>query len=255
MRAILLVLLSVVFGLTCASADDDMVFVEGGCFMMGSDYGERNARPAHEVCLDDYYIDKYEVTQGAYERVMKKNPSRFKGSTLPVNAIDREDAVSYCTKVGKRLPTEAEWEYAARSRGKETRWSGTDKYAAVEEYGWFRTNAGAGPHPVGGKMPNDLGIYDMSGNVWEWVQDKYERDYYRRSPKMNPKGPVTLKAPPNTSSFLSGEAEQGPHNAIYFVYRGGAFTEKYDRLTIYYRNGRVNASTSIGFRCARSAQE
>jgi len=170
---------------------DDMALIPEGEFIMGYDpqIGSPNERPAHSVYLDAFYIDKYEVTQKQYKEVMGKNPSLAIGSDLPVESVSWFDAKEYCEKAGKRLPAEAEWEKAAKG-GKNDMWSGTNIVENLAEYGWCDdTNAKGRTHPVGLKKPNGYGIYDMSGNVQEWVADWYSNDYYKISPKSNPKGP------------------------------------------------------------------
>lgn len=170
----------------------EFVRVEGGCFQMGDNFGDgdSNEKPVHEVCLDDYYIGKYEVTQGQWASVMGSNPSGFKkGDKYPVENVSWEDVQKFIDKLSRktgrtyRLPTEAEWEYAARSGGKKEKYSGGSDDHRVAQYRYNFT------HRVGTKSPNGLGIYDMSGNVWEWVQDWYGKDYYSSSSRSNPQGP------------------------------------------------------------------
>ena len=172
---------------------EGMVFVKGGCYDMGcgswtSDC-DGNEKPVHEVCVDDYYMDKYEVTQTEFQSVMGSNPSNFKGSNNPVESVTWNEASAYCEKVGKRLPTEAEWEYAARSGGKKEKYAGTSSDSSLGDYAWYDGNSGSKTHPVGEKKPNGLGFYDMSGNVYEWCSDWYGENYYSQSSRNNPKGP------------------------------------------------------------------
>ncbi|MBA4348368.1 MAG: hypothetical protein C0415_00040 [Thermodesulfovibrio sp.] len=171
----------------------EMILVKSGCFQMGSD-----GYYAHEVCVDDFYIGKYEVTQGQWKAIMGDNPSRFEdcGDNCPVESVSWDDVQEFINKLNQkteknyRLPTEAEWEYAARSGGKNEKWAGTSNQSELGEYAWYRENSGDKTHPVGQKKPpNGLGIYDMSGNVWEWVSDWFDVNYYKNSPKDNPKGP------------------------------------------------------------------
>ncbi len=171
----------------------EFVFVPGGCFRMGSNDGDSDEKPVHEVCVDDFYIGKYEVTQEEYNRITGSNPARFKnGFRYPVEQVSWNDTQDFIrTLNGKsgrryRLSTEAEWEYAARSSGKNEKYSGEN---SVDEFAWYLDNSGGKTHQVGMKSPNGLGIYDMSGNVWEWCQDWYDSDYYSKSPKKNPEGP------------------------------------------------------------------
>ena len=177
----------------------EMVYVEGGTFTMGatSEQGsdaENDEKPAHNVTLSGYYIGKYEVTQELWKAVMGSNPSNFKGDNLPVENVSWDDVQEFLRKLnamtGKRyrLPAEAEWEFAARG-GKSNlgyKYSGSDNIGNVA---WFDGNSDSRTHAVGTKSPNELGIYDMSGNVWEWCQDWYGGSYYGSSPRTDPKGP------------------------------------------------------------------
>ena len=179
--------------------DIDFVLVRGGCFQMGDPLGNFPAdeTPVHTVCLDDYYMGKYEVTQGQWQSVMGNNPSFFKdcGEKCPVEQVNWNDIQEFIkklnarTKKNYRLPTEAEWEFAARSGGKKEKYAGTSSDSELGKYAWYSANAGGKAHPVGGKQPNGLGLYDMTGNVWEWCQDWYEEKYYSISPRKNPPGP------------------------------------------------------------------
>ena len=178
-----------------------MIEVKGGTFTMGDDHGEFNdEKPAHPVQLDDFYLGEYVVTQGLWMAVMgpDHNPSYYTGENRPVETVSWEDAQSFIQKLNNitrkkyRLPTEAEWEYAARggtySRG--TTYAGSDH---LKEVGWYTTNSHRETKDVGQKLPNELGLYDMSGNVWEWCQDWYDKNYYEKCKKegtvVNPQGP------------------------------------------------------------------
>lgn len=162
---------------------------------MGDTFGDGSSdeKPVHEVCVDDLYMGKYEVTQKQWQDIMGNNPSYFKNcDNCPVEQVSWNDIQEYINKLnsktGKkyRLPTEAEWEYAARSGGKNEKYSGGNDLDSVA---WYSNNSGSKTHPVGQKQPNGLGLYDMSGNVWERVQDWYDSGYYKNSPKNNPRGP------------------------------------------------------------------
>ncbi|MBI5747219.1 MAG: formylglycine-generating enzyme family protein [Nitrospirae bacterium] len=185
-----------------ASDLEGMVLVKGGCYDMGDTFGDGNSdeSPVHNVCLDDFYIGEHEVTQGEWQEIMGDNPSFFKGCDYcPVEWVSWNDTQGFIERLNKkrgknyRLPTEAEWEYAARSGGKKERYSGTSSESELGNYAWYNNNSEFKTHPVKQKRPNSLGLYDMSGNVWEWVSDWYDEGYYKNSPKDNPKGPSTGK--------------------------------------------------------------
>ena len=181
------------------SLDDimrNMVYVEGGTFTMGATFEQQepdyDEKPTHRVSLSSFYIGKYEVTQALWKAVMGSNPSHWKGDNLPVENVSWNDCQTFLRKLNAmtgqnfRLPTEAEWEFSARggnlSRGYQ--YSGSKK---IDDVAWYRNNSGSKTHNVGTKAPNELGIYDMSGNVWEWCQDWYG-DYHGYS-QTNPTGP------------------------------------------------------------------
>ncbi len=177
----------------------EFVLVKGGCYQMGSNDGSADEQPVHEVCVDDLYIGKYEVTQAQYQKIVGSNPSYLKGDEHPVEKVLWNDVQDFIGKLNStsgqnyRLPTEAEWEYAARSGGKNEQWAGTSSESSLGDYAWYGKNSGSGckTHPVGQKQPNGLGLYDMSGNVAEWCSDWYGADYYGKSPRSNPPGPST----------------------------------------------------------------
>jgi len=200
------------------STEVEMVFVQGGTFIMGSpesEEGRDSNENQHEVALSSFYIGKFDVTQDLYQRVMGKNPSSWGGDkNRPIDAVSWYDAISFCNKLserdklkkvysirgtnvqidwsanGYRLPTEAEWEYAARG-GQE----GESKYLEFagsndpEQVAWYNNNSGGSVHPVGQKVPNALGLYDMSGNIAQWCWDSYEP--YATSKQIDPQGPPT----------------------------------------------------------------
>ena len=178
-----------------------MVEIEGGCFLMGSENGHADEWPVHEVCLSSFKMDKFEVTQSAFQAAMDRNPSEFVGADLPVERVNWVDADKYCRKKGKRLPTEAQWEYAARG-GTKTEFYFGNQY--VETGGNFCdsmcsnemsrnpdfTDGFASTSPVGSFPPNPYGLYDMAGNVSEWMEDWFAANYYLSSPKKDPPGPL-----------------------------------------------------------------
>jgi formylglycine-generating enzyme required for sulfatase activity len=173
----------------------EMVFVNGGTFVMGNTDEENfpNEYPVHAVMLDDFYIGKYLITQAQWKSLMGGNPSKFKGDNLPVEMVSWDDVQTFIgllnmrTDSRYRLPTEAEWEYAARGGAytKGSKYSGSDNLDAVV---WFDEDV-EGTRPVGKKQANELGIYDMSGNVEEWCSDWY--DNYDSISQVNPEGPET----------------------------------------------------------------
>lgn len=172
----------------------EMVEVEGGTFQMGSSSsGETNEVPIHSVTLSSFSIGKTEVTQGQWQAVMGNNPSYFKGDTRPVEQVSWEGCQEFIVKLNRltgkqyRLPTEAEWEYAARGGNKSRgyTYSGSNN---LDEVAWNTDNSGSETHAVGQKRANELGLYDMSGNVYEWCNDWYDEDYYGQSPSSNPQG-------------------------------------------------------------------
>ena len=201
----------------------EMVKVEAGTFMMGATSEMENPysweKPVHQVTLPhDYYMGKYEVTQALWKTVMGGNPSYFKGDDLPVEEVSWEDCQEFISKLNSmigrkfRLPTEAEWEYAARG-GKKSRGYQYGGSSNISDVAWYDGNSGSKTHPVGMKQANELGIYDMSGNVYEWCQDW--KGSYVNSSQTNPTGAVS---------------------GSYRVYRGGSwyYDARYCRSS--YRN-------------------
>jgi len=176
-----------------AAIEFAMIKVEGGTYEMGSNTGVKNERPPHQVSVNGFYIGKYEVTQSEWQQVMGSNPSFFKGcDSCPVEEVSPEQVDAFLLKMNQRtgkhyrLPTEAEWEYASLGgiKTKGYRYSGSD---SLEEVGWIAGNADNRTHPVGQKKPNELGLYDMSGNVWELCSDWWAPSYYKRSTVANPR--------------------------------------------------------------------
>jgi formylglycine-generating enzyme required for sulfatase activity len=179
----------------------EFVLIPAGSFTMGADENSEAANdwetPAHLVTISrPFYLAKYEATQAQWEAVMGDNPSKFKGPDNPVEQVSWEDVQEFIRKLNQkegtdkyRLPTEAEWEYAARA-GTTGAYSFGDEAEALEAYAWYGEDAYSGSaHPVGQKEPNGWGLYDMHGNVWEWVQDWYDENYYAGSPATDPQGP------------------------------------------------------------------
>src|SRR5262245_62316081 len=174
----------------------EFVKVAPGEFMMGCSVGDIDCnddeRPIHRVQITKpFEIGKYEVTQGQWQAVMGSNPSTIKGDDHPVETISKNDAQDFLNKLNERndgyhyrLPTEAEWEYAARAGTAEP------YVGRLDEIAWYAGNSEDQTHPVGKKMPNAWGLYDMQGNVREIVEDWYGRDYYGRSPVADPTGPA-----------------------------------------------------------------
>ena len=175
----------------------EMVYVEGGSFDMGATYeqgsdADSDEKPVHSVTLDGYYIGKCEVTQELWEAVMGSNPSYFKGAQNPVEKVSWNDCLEFISMLNRltgrtfRLPTEAEWEYAARGGNQSLhyKYSGSNN---IDEVAWYDNNSGSTTHEVGTKSPNELGIYDMSGNVYEWCSDWYGG--YSAGAQTNPQGP------------------------------------------------------------------
>ena len=177
----------------------EMVKVEAGSFNMGAtpemENPNEDEKPVHRVTLtNNYYIGKYEVTQALWKIVMGSNPSNSKGDNLPVENVSWNDCQKFISKLNKltgksfRLPTEAEWEYAARGGNKSRgyQYSGSN---TIGDVAWYDGNSGSKTHAVGTKQPNELGAFDMTGNVWEWCQDWFNR--YSSSPQTNPIGAVS----------------------------------------------------------------
>ncbi len=176
-----------------------MIGVQGGTFTMGATREQggdtySDEKPAHRVNLSSFSIGQIEVTQELWEAVMGSNPSDRKGPKRPVEQVSWNDCQEFVTKLNAltgqnfRLPTEAEWEYAARggSKSQGYKYSGSNN---VDDVAWYESNSGRTTHDVATKQPNELGIFDMSGNVWEWCQDWY--DNYSSSPSSNPTGPAS----------------------------------------------------------------
>lgn len=242
----------------------EMIPVPEGCFQMGNTFGDGYymERPVHEVCLSAFAIGEFSVTRGDFKKFAEetgyrseaeksggcyiydgirwvKDPAsswRFPGflqqDNHPVVCVSWNDSIAYAEWLtGKmkrqyRLPTEAEWEYAARSGGKQEKYAGSDD---VDSVAWYSRNSGNRTHPVGSKQPNDLGLYDMSGNVWQWTADWYNERYYRESPINNP---------------------QGPNSGSKRIFRGGSWFSDQRGVRTTYRDFHFPsyASSYLGFR-------
>ena len=218
-----------------------MIAVKGGAFTMGATAEQGsgvsdNEKPAHQVTLSDYYIGQTEVTEALWRAVMGSNPSDNQmGDNYPVENVSWDDCQTFISKLNAltgetfRLPTEAEWEFAARggtmSRG--YKYSGSNTLGDVA---WYNTNSAWGKRPVGTKAANELGLYDMSGNVWEWCQDWF--DSYSSAAQTNPTGPST---------------------GSYRVGRGGCWYDSAWLCRVSYRSygAPSNTSSYLGLRLAR----
>ncbi|MDR1029459.1 MAG: formylglycine-generating enzyme family protein [Treponema sp.] len=188
----------------------NMVRVEGGTFLMGGTNGDSDEKPVHTVTVKSFYMGRTEVTQKEWKEIMGNDPSYFKGDNLPVEQVNWYEAVEYCNRLslkeglspayqgsgnnivcdfnatGYRLPTEAEWEYAARGGNRDAmayEYSGGN---SIDRVAWYNENSDSSSHPVGMKQPNSRGLYDMSGNVWEWCWDWYGS--YSADSQTNPTG-------------------------------------------------------------------
>ena len=229
----------------------EMVKVEAGSFNMGATPEMENPddreKPVHRVTLtNNYYIGKYEVTQALWKIVMGSNPSNFKGDNLPVEKVSWNDCQKFISKLNKltgksfRLPTEAEWEFAARGGNKSRgyQYSGSN---VIDDVAWFDDNGSSKTHVVGEKLSNELGIFDMSGNVDEWCQGQFYE--YKASPSCNPIG--------NVESFSLDPSDV---RSMFRMARGGsyAYWAKYSQLSSRSNYDPNRHSSNLGLRLALS---
>ncbi len=226
----------------------DMIFVEGGDFDMGGSDPEAldREKPVHRVRVSSFCMAQYPVTQTLWESIMNsENPSRFKGDSRPVEQVSWEDAQQFIKRLNDltnqsyRLPTEAEWEFAARG-GRYSEgflYAGSDK---LKEVGWYDENSGSETQPVGQKLANELGIFDLSGNVYEWCEDRYRgSEYYEVCANQG-----TVEDP------------QGPESGANRVIRGGNWSNIARGCRVSYRSGHSPGYrySGIGFRLVVSSQ-
>ena len=223
------------------------IFIQAGCFQMGNHKPPTDRTvgetPSHRVCIDKpFYLGETEVTQRQWEDVMGNNPSKSKVEDKPVDRVSWNDVQEFIQKLNAkeggnyfRLPTEAEWEYAARADSDDD-YSFGDNESSLATYAWFGNLGYKGtPHEVAQKKPNAWGLFDMHGNVWEWVYDWYDGTYYGNSPSNNPTWPETGK---------------------YRVYRGGSYIGKASNLRSAVRFSAMPSTRThdIGFRLARQIE-
>lgn len=224
--------------ITVKGVSFQMIAVHGGTFTMGATYeqgndADENEEPAHTVTLSDYYMGKFEVSQALWKAVMDTNPSYFKGDDLPVEMVSWNDCQSFIHKLnsitGKtfRLPTEAEWEFAAKGGiySKDYKYSGSN---SADDVAWYWGNCNEKTHSVGSKSPNELGLYDMSGNVFEWCNDWYGS--YTTSYKSDPTGPAE-----GPGRVLRGGSVVGDADWCRTTYRGGGLPPNLVRPDLGFR--------------------
>jgi formylglycine-generating enzyme required for sulfatase activity len=218
----------------------EFVLIPAGSFMMGADRNFEDAfedeLPQHKVVISrSFYIGEYEVTQAQWVAIMGNNPSKFKDRKRPVEQVAWDDVKEFIHILNKkektnayRLPTEAEWEYAARA-GSDTTYCFGDDPDDLSQYAWINENSGKKTHPVAKLKKNAWGIYDMHGNVWEWCQDNYGDKYYSNSPLMDPKGPS------------KGSLRVG---------RGGSWSSdaRHCRSAVRYHDSQGDRDPDVGFR-------
>ena len=210
-------------------APSGMVYIRGGSFTMGDDDGAYSERPGHRVALRPYYIDRTEVSVASFRAYRAAYASAFTGDKIPATNVTWQEAAAYCERKGKRLPTEAEWERACRGSADRAYSYGNRFDASLGRVGH---GLDAGPVEIGQFTPGTEGVFDMTGNVWEWCADWYDRKAYRQGDRDNPAGPST------------GERR---------VLRGGAWysNERFSKCTHRPGNFRAVKDPSFGFRCVR----
>ncbi|MEN6575981.1 MAG: SUMF1/EgtB/PvdO family nonheme iron enzyme [Phycisphaerales bacterium] len=240
------------------SSGIEMALIPAGSFQMGSNGGSEDEKPVHTIRLNSFWMDRFEVVQEEFKKYQISDPSHFKGVRQPLEQINWTDAALYCNERslaeglepcydeetwacsaganGYRLPTEAEWEYACRA-GTSSDYSFGSGAGPLGEYAWHTANSGGTTHAVGQKRPNPWGLYDMHGNVAEWCNDRYGKDYYRASDAENPRGP-----------------SEGQERVL----RGGAWNSSPESCRSSYRasdpaiDDTCLANDAIGFRCVRN---
>jgi formylglycine-generating enzyme required for sulfatase activity len=243
----------------------EFIKIAPGEFVMGCSTGdndcEADEKPAHRVQITKAFeIGKYEVTQSQWQSVMGSNPSTIKGDDHPVETVSKDDAHDFLTRLNARndgyryrLPTEAEWEYVARAGTTGAQITALDK---LDEVAWYAANSEDETHAVGRKKPNAWGLYDMSGNVREWVEDVYVRDFYSNSPVADPTGPQGRGAGLGADNPPPGFGRRGGRGRQLPIMRGGAWDNPASFLRVsarYHYYGPTLRLSDVGFRVVRDA--